>query len=141
MKRGFLCVSILVFLILGCEENNFEKRIKNDYFFKKIDINGMQVFGKKHDTILKNGVFEILVNDYVFAIGSNENVIIIKQHHGGGIYSSWIDTTQTQFYIIDLAINKDSLYGPLKEYEFENTLLDLNGEMIDFDLVYPSSKE
>ena len=142
MKRGFLLMLTLLIFILGCKDNTFEKRIRNDYFLKKIDLNEAQFFGKKHDTILKNGIFEILINDYVFAVGSNENIIIIKQHYTGGGYYGWkVDTTRTQFYVIDLAINKDSLYGPLPEYEFENKVLDLNGEMIDFDLVYPNIKE
>ncbi len=130
-------------MILGCESASFEKRINGDYYLKKINFNGVQFIAKRRDTILQNGIFEIVVPDYVFAVGSNQNLIVAKQHYtNSGYYTgAFVDTTKTQFFIIDLKKAKENVYGPLWEYEFENKVIDLNGEMIEFDMVFSEIKK
>ncbi len=140
MKKTLLLI-ILILCTFACDSKNFEKNIGKDYYLKRVDLNGLQFIGKLHDTILEDGIFEIIISDYVFAIGSNENIIIAKQHPSR-FQSYWnIDTAKTLYYVIDLKDSIDNVYGTSYEYEFENKVLDLNGEMIEFDLLYPELKK
>ena len=138
MKKILFLISFIV-LIFGCTQKSFEKKISQNFYLKKIDLNGLQFIAKLNDTILKNGIAEIIIPDYVFAYGSNENVIIAKSHPSGYPEMWSVDTTKTYFYVIDLNHKNDTLYGPLKEYQFENKLYELNGSLIEFDNIFPET--
>ena len=140
MKKTILLLSLLL-LISSCNKQSFEKKIRGSYYFKKIDLNAAQFIGKLKDTILENGICEMVVPDYVYAYGSNENVIIAKVHHTFGHQIWKVDSSRTDFYVIDLNNQIDNVYGPLKKYQFEDKLYALNGNLIEFDHVFSRIKK
>ncbi|GAB1855408.1 hypothetical protein MHTCC0001_02420 [Flavobacteriaceae bacterium MHTCC 0001] len=84
----------------------------------------------------------VLVKEYVFAVGHNSDFIIAKQHPTNGFDNGHvIDTTITNFYIIDInrkLIKKgNKVFGPLTESQFNDKVTELDIEKIKFDQVYP----
>jgi len=84
-----------------------------------------------------SGCFEILVGNYVYAVGHNDSFIIAKQHFGS-------DTLNTYYYIID--INKQEkrggrkgVYESLSKRDFDSLRKRLNISHIPFDMNYPEN--
>ena len=140
MKKSILLIALLI-CISSCTQKSFEKRISGDFYLKKVDLNGFQFIGKKKDSVLENGIWEMVVPDYVFAYGSNENLIIAKTHPNYYPNQWNVDTTKTEFYVIDLNKSKENVHGPLLEYQFEEKMFDLNGDTIEFDHFFPETKK
>jgi hypothetical protein len=102
MRKALFLMTVII-LSISCTQKSFEKKIRGDFYLKRVDLNGFQFIAKvKKDTILKNGITEIIVSDYVFAYGSNENVIIAKRHPDRYPEMWFVDTTRTEYFIIDL---------------------------------------
>jgi hypothetical protein len=79
------------------------------------------------------GCFEVIIDEYVYAVGYNENFIIAKQQSG-------LDTTSTNYFIIDIYTNQKSsktgIYGPLNLNEFESMRKKLGVSELLFDFNY-----
>jgi hypothetical protein len=78
-----------------------------------------------------DGCHQILISNYVYAVGHNRNYIIAKQS---------ANDTQTNYYIIDIVANKKNsqsgILGPLTENDFSMNKKKLNIESIEFDMNY-----
>lgn len=140
MRKLILYITLFA-TISSCTQKVYEKNIAKDYYLKKIDFNGIQFVGKKTDSILENGIWETIVPDYVFAYGSNENMIIVKSHPNYYTNQWNVDTTKTDFYVIDLNKDEKNIYGPLLEYQFEEKMFDLNGDTIEFNHFFSEIKK
>ncbi|AXT59195.1 hypothetical protein D1816_02145 [Aquimarina sp. AD10] len=140
MRKLILYITLFA-TISSCTQKGYEKNIAKDYYLKKIDFNGIQFVGKKTDSILENGIWETIVPDYVFAYGSNENMIIVKTHPNYYTNQWNVDTTKTDFYVIDLNKDEKNIYGPLLEYQFEEKMFDLNGDTIEFNHFFSEIKK
>lgn len=83
-----------------------------------------------------------LVPAYVFAVGHNDDFIIAKQHPTID-YKHEIDTSITNYYIVDMNrkifTNGQKVFGPVNKYEFDSLRTLLNIESIKFDLRYPKN--
>ena len=85
-----------------------------------------------------------LIEEYVFAVGHNEDYIIAKQHPTSGFENGFeINTKITTYFIIDMnrkTLKKgDKIIGPLKEIEFNKLRKELRIENIEFDMNYPEN--
>lgn len=83
-----------------------------------------------------DGCFDIIIDDYVYAVGHNESFIIAKQHPG-------IDTVSSNYFIIDIKehgkTGKKGIYGPLTLNEFDSLSTKLKISGLPFDLNYPEN--
>ncbi|WP_158977389.1 DUF3997 domain-containing protein [Cellulophaga sp. L1A9] len=78
-----------------------------------------------------------LISEYVFAVGHNSDFIIAKQHPTSGFKNGYeIDTTKTNYFIIDIRI-QSKVFGPMNKSNFESKVKELNISEIKFDQTYP----
>lgn len=79
---------------------------------------------------------EVLVPEYVFAVGHNSEFIIAKQHPTNGFESGYkIDKSITNYFIVDI-MKEGNVYGPLSELDFNKKVSELAIEAIEFDQIY-----
>jgi hypothetical protein len=81
-----------------------------------------------------SGCFEVVVSNYIYAVGHNDNFIIAKQHFSP-------NTTKTYYYVIDIKKNGNSngtkgVYEFLDERSFESFRNRLNISNIPFNMNY-----
>jgi hypothetical protein len=62
-----------------------------------------------------SGCFDVLVGNYVYAVGHNDSFIIASQHFGA-------DTKKNYFYVIDIKKNENQT-GTQEVYEFSDKQL------------------
>ena len=84
----------------------------------------------------------ILVPEYVFAVGHDDNFIIAKQHPTSGFENGFkIDKSVTNYYVIDMnkkiRNEEKKVIGPLTEVEFDNKRKEFKIEEIKFEMTYP----
>lgn len=83
-----------------------------------------------------DGCFDVIIENYVYAVGHNADFIISKQHPG-------TDTVSTNYFIIDIKANekesKAGIYGPLNLNEFYSLSEELKLSGLSFDLNYPEN--
>ena len=128
-------------MTISCTNNSFEKHIIDNYYLKKINLNGIQFIGQKKDSLLDNGIWQVKVPDYVYAYGYNKNIIVAKLHPNYYPDQWKVNTSITEYYIIDLNQDFENVHGPLSITEFEEKMLDLNGEILEFDHFYSEEKK
>ena len=91
-----------------------------------------------------SSLLEEIFAPYVFAVGHNDEFIIVKQHPSAGFDGNYeVDTTITNFYILDMKRkfvkgNKD-YFGPLKEFQFDSLRTVFKIDQVPFDLNYPEN--
>lgn len=122
MLRQIISISgiIIVMIFIACIPNSNSKRIKDVYILSHID-------GYKNQSIIKeynnSGSGEEVIPEYVFAVGNNDDYIIVKQHPVSRVNAvPEINASITNYYVIDLnnvqAFKDENIYGPLTEDEF-----------------------
>ena len=84
-----------------------------------------------------SGCFDIVVSNYVFAVGHNDSFIIAKQHFGA-------DTTKTYYYVIDIKKNENQtgakgVYEFSDKQSFDSFRNQLKISNIPFDMNYPEN--
>lgn len=85
---------------------------------------------------------EELVPEYVFAVGHNKRFIYAKQHPLLRNSPDKIDTTVTNYYIIERTKNgfqDKPKYGPLTKKSFDSLCLKFGIKSLDFDMNYPTN--
>jgi hypothetical protein len=85
---------------------------------------------------------EELVPAYVFAVGHNKLFIYAKQHPLLPNSPDKIDTTVTNYYIIERTKNgfqDKPKYGPLTKKSFDSLCLKFDIKNLDFDMNYPTN--
>lgn len=86
----------------------------------------------------------VLVPEYVFAAGHDDNFIIAKQHPTSGFETGFkVDLSVTNYYIIDMnrktKTGGKKAIGPLTKLQFDRMRKDLKIEAIEFDMTYPEA--
>ena len=121
-------------IFISCWDNRGENEtIVNNYSIGWSDLISNRAILEKEKDFCCN----IIVSDYVFAVGHNSNFIIAKQHP----YIN--DLSITKFYIIDIEKRKtgtvNSVFGPMDENEFDKKKHELNISDLKFDQTYPEN--
>ncbi|MEK8179910.1 DUF3997 domain-containing protein [Flavobacterium buctense] len=131
MKKTNLFLTIIfAFLNYSCAwfEESEHQKIIGDYEVGWNDLESNRSIHK----LIKNcdGCSEVIIENYVYAVGHNEKYIIAKQIQNFN--------GETRYFIIDIKKNKISsqkgIFGPLSETEFEKTRKELQIESLKFDL-------
>ena len=79
----------------------------------------------------------VLISEYVFAVGHNNEFIIAKQHPTSGFENGYeIDKSITNYFIVDIR-NEAKVLGPFNKTDFNKYVSELNIGGIDFDQIYP----
>lgn len=125
----YLCNSCAWF-----DESQHQKIIDN-YEIGWNDIESNRAISKRIKDY--DGYYEIIISDYVYAVGHNEKYIIAKQSQNFN--------AATNYYLIDIEKNKmnsaKGIFGPLNEPEFEKIKKDLKIQNLKFDLNYDQKPE
>ena len=85
---------------------------------------------------------EKLVSAYVFAVGHDTKYIYAKQHPLVIISNEKIDTTITNYYLIERTKNKfqdKPKYGPLTKQSFDSLCARLGIKDVKFDKTFPTN--
>lgn len=104
-------------MILGCYDVGYHKRLNGGYYISAIDIKQNMLIG------FKDGKYGIgIISPTVFAVGQNEEFIIVKQHPKNLLDSYYRDTTY--YFIIPLKDKisesaEKNLIGPMSKIEFD----------------------
>lgn len=108
--------------------------ITGDYTIMWIDVLENQSVCRKIEG--SAGSHAVIVPEYVYAVGHNDNYIIAKQHPTDGFEGGFeINTAITNYYIINMETEKVS--GPLTKEEFKQLRKELRISRIKFDQIYP----
>lgn len=112
--------------------------ITGNYEVMWVDVREQRAICERDGTY--SSAWGVLVDEYVFAAGHDNNFIIAKQHplldHKPGEEFK-IDTTVTNYFIIDMRKVNNKVLGPLTREEFMEKRKELNIEKIEFDMNYP----
>lgn len=125
----------------SCYFDSSSDRITGDYKVLWIDLPANQTISKEYKDNPSSS--SVIVPEYVFAVGHNEDFIIAKQHPTNGFKGGYkVDTAITNYYIIDIkgkfVKNEKGLIGPLTEAEFDTKLRELNIIGLSFNKIYPN---
>jgi hypothetical protein len=125
-------ITITLTSCFGLFDSSADKII-SDYEVGWIDIEESRNLSKQEE----------LISSYVYAVGHNSKFIIAKQHPRAD-RDSPIDTKETNYFIIPIKKkneyqDKKSVFGPLKDIQFDSLLKALNVGQIEFDMFYPEN--
>lgn len=137
MKKALKCIFVLIFssLIYNCDDLS-KNSIIGKYYLVSVD--------SIDDTSLSYSInnddssFANVVGETVFAVGHNDDFIIVKQHPR--VFGNEPDKTTTNYFIVKI-YKKNTLWaekgviGPLTKKEFEQKRKDLKIENIKFDFL------
>lgn len=137
------CIIILATLFFtGCFGlfDSSSDRITGKYILLWIDLPQNQFISE--ETELNSSSSTGLIEEYVFAVGHDQDYIIAKQHPTSGFENGFeINTRVTNYFIIDMnrkTLKKgEKIFGPLREVEFNKLRKELKIENIEFDMNYP----
>ena len=120
-----------VVTMAGCLIDSSSDRITGKYIVPWID----HSLSKEYE--LHSPSSSDILQPYVFAVGHNKDYIIAKQYPTSGFPGFQIHSDTTNYYIIDILNEKDSVYGPLtcKKFDSLRTLLKITD--IPFEKTYP----
>ena len=143
MKRKYKLLVIFSSLLLVSCFGLFDSdsdRIIGKYIIIWIDLPQNQTISEEIELNSESSIG--LIQEYVFAVGHNEDYIIAKQHPTSGFENGFeINTKITNYFIIDMnrkTLKKgEKIFGPLKEVEFNKLRKKLKIESIEFDMNYP----
>lgn len=131
---------ILIFLLTSCFGlfDSGSDKIVGNYEVMWVDVLEQRAICEKSEN--SSSSWEVLVTEYVFSAGHDNNFIIAKQHplvdrKPGEEFK--IDTTVTNYFIIDMRKTTGKVIGPLTLEEFIKQRKELNIERIEFDMNYP----
>ena len=124
MKRKYKLLVIFSSLLLVSCFGLFDSdsdRIIGKYIIIWIDLPQNQTISEEIELNSESSIG--LIQEYVFAVGHNEDYIIAKQHPTSGFENGFeINTKITNYFIIDMnrkTLKKgEKIFGPLKEVEF-----------------------
>ena len=137
MKYKWIALLFISVLLTGCFGlfDSGSKRITGKYIVVWIDLPRNQGIGEEIEGSPGSSIG--LVPEYVFAVGHNEDYIIAKQHPTSGFENGFeIDTTITNYYLIDMNEQKDKVIGPLTKSKFDSTRIALKIRNIEFDMIF-----
>ena len=143
MKSKLYLIIILSSLLLTSCFGLFDSssdRIIGKYIVLWIDLPQNQFISE--ETELNSTSSMGLIEEYVFAVGHDNDYIIAKQHPTNGFENGFeINTKITNYFIIDMnrkILKKgEKVFGPLSEIKFNKLRKELKIENIEFDLTYP----
>ena len=125
-------VIAFMFSLVGCLFDSGSDTVVDDYQVGWIDVIESRDLNKKEE----------LVPAYVFAVGYDSRFIFAKQHPLRPNSKEKIDTTVTNYYIIERTKNEfqdKPKYGPLAKTGFDSLCSKLGVVKIKFDMVYPTN--
>jgi len=137
MKIKCIILLLISVLLTGCFGlfDSGTKRITGKYIVVWIDLPRNQGIAEEIEE--HSGSSIGIVPEYVFAVGHNENYIIAKQHPTSGFENGFIiDTTITNYYIVDMKAQKNKVIGPLTNSKFDSSRIDLKIQNIEFDMIF-----
>lgn len=137
MQIKWIPLFIISVLLTGCFGlfDSGTKRITGKYIVVWIDLPRNQGIGEEIEGSPGSSIG--LVPEYVFAVGHNDDYIIAKQHPTSGFENGFeIDTTITNYYLIDIHAQKDKVIGPMTKSTFDSTRIDLRIQNIEFDMIF-----
>lgn len=120
MKKNTV-LSIVILFLLGCGGFSQESKIVKDYALFSLESTTDTMLVRKKE----NENMEVIVKPFVFAIGWDNNFIIVKRNDIA------LKMKKVEFYIIN--VNNDLIYGPYTSDEFnaERKVLGVS-EKLDF---------
>ncbi|MFN8334475.1 MAG: DUF3997 domain-containing protein [Cyclobacteriaceae bacterium] len=134
-------LSIISFTLTGCFGlfDSSSDTIVGPYKVMWIDLPEQQFICQQSEQYSTS--FHVLVPEYVFAVGHDDNFIIAKQHPTAGFEDDFkIDASVTQYYIIDTNVKSEAtgakVFGPLTKAEFDSKRKEFRIEGIKFELAY-----
>jgi len=135
MKIKWIILLLISSLLTGCFGlfDSGTKQITGKYIVVWIDLPRNQVIAEEIEG--HSGGSIGIIPEYVFAVGHNENYIIAKQHPTSGFENGFIiDTTITNYYIVDMKAQKNKVIGPMTKSKFDSSRTDLKIQNIEFDM-------
>jgi hypothetical protein len=134
-------LSLMLFLT-GCFGlgDSGSDRIIGKYIVLWIDFPENQIISEQ---VEMNSAGSIqVIQEYVFAVGHNDDYIIAKQHPTSGFEGGYeINTKITNYFILDMnrkvSTVGENVFGPLNQNEFDSLRKTLKIENIEFDQKYP----
>ena len=122
-------IAIFIISCAWLDESEHQKII-GQYEVGWNDLESNRAITKKSEISENN--YNIIVSDYVSAVGHNENYIIAKQHQNFN--------NEINYYLIDINKNKldnsKGILGPLNKNEFEKVKIELKIENLKFDMIF-----
>ena len=118
MKKIIYLLSIV---IIGCGDGfTHKERLISNYYLTALELN--EDMSLSYSVSKENDAFVGVVNPTVFAIGHNEEFIIVKQHPEKSPYQP--DKSITNYFIIPLKdkiaeSEEKNVIGPMTKEEFE----------------------
>ncbi len=131
---NIFCLFAFVSNIQSCIGNAYYKKLNGGYYLSAVDAREDMHLG------YKDGDYGIgIVKETVFAVGQNEDFIIVKQHLRK--FPNEPDKKTIYYFIIPLKIKinqsvEKNLYGPLTGVEFEEKRKQLNMANLGFTIVF-----
>ena len=142
MKYKLYLLTLLSCLLLTSCFGLFDSssdRIIGKYIVLWIDLTQNQFISE--ETELNSSSSIGLIEEYVFAVGHNNDYIIAKQHPTNGFKNGFeINSKITNYFIIDMnrkILKKgNKVFGPLSKMKFNELRKELKIEYIEFDMNY-----
>lgn len=114
-------------------------KIADNYYVLWIDLQENQGICEEIEGT-QRGSYILLVPEYVFEVGHDDNYIIAKQHPTSGFKSGYkINKEITNYFLINMNLKNDKVIGPLTLIEFEDLRKQLGISDIKFDMRYPET--
>lgn len=143
MHKIFSCV-ILISFLFGCFGlfDSGTKRITGKYIVLWIDFPQNQKISEQFE--MNSPGSSVLVPEYVFSVGHNEDFIVAKQHPTSGDDSGHkINPKLTNYFIVDMnrkIIKRgEKIFGPLTKNGFDSMRNKLKIQEIKFNINYVDS--
>jgi len=133
-----LLLLLIISFLQGCLFDSHSDRIIDKYIVLWIDRPQNQFLAKESE--LNSSSSSDIIAPYIFAVGHNDHYIIAKQHPTNGFeggYKIHVDTTN--YYIIDIYKEKDKIFGPLNQNQFDSLKIRFGIDNLDFSKTYPDN--
>jgi hypothetical protein len=130
----FLFINLLLITLYSCQTTSYKNKIIDNYYLSAMDADeDMEIIH-----IDKDGYMISIIRATVFAVGKDENFIIVKQHPKK---DNRIDKKSVNYFIIPLKnkksnIEEKNIIGPLSLKEFNYIKDKSNISNINFDIVF-----
>ena len=139
MRKVILYIIAFILFVWGlsrCHSFALEEEITGNYYLTAPDAGEQCRLSYNEDDGSPN--YGDIISETVFAVGFNDNYMIVKQHPT--ILNNFEDKTITNYYILPLKkgmnwYNKNGLVGPLTLTQFNNKRKELKIEDIQFTKV------
>jgi len=134
-NKNIILILLIILFLQGCLFDSHSDRIIDKYIVLWIDLPENQVLAKEDELNSSNS--SSIIAPYIFAVGHNEHYIIAKQHPTNGFeggYKIHVDTTN--YYIIDIYKEKDKIFGPLNQSQFDSLKIRFGIKNLEFSKTY-----